>query len=67
MNENKYWLSLWGILGLTTVLVTTSALLYNQGKNEKILRADTCIKAALIEGGYTQQAMTICGLIGATK
>jgi len=60
MNENTFWLIVWSMLGLTIILVIGMSLIYNQGKNEKLLAATSCFQLVTIEGGYVEHRMALC-------
>lgn len=60
INENSLYASAWlsGIALIASLFI--SALAYNHYKNKLILRADTCEKAAFIEGAYSDRVIAVC-------
>jgi len=62
-SSEKFWLSIFSSGFIAVTIITCAGLEYQDSKNEKILRADTCIEAVLIEGDGYGRLLAICGLI----
>lgn len=60
MNDNNFWLSVWAIAVAGIVAIIVSVALYANSKNRLILQADTCEKAALIDGVYSTAEIALC-------
>ena len=60
MNDSTSFLVAVAFVVLGVISLIGMALKYNQTKNELISKADSCYKAALIEGG---SLLPICGLM----
>ena len=50
LNENAFWYLLWSTITALLLGAIVAGLIYTNAKNEKILRADSCIKVVAIEG-----------------
>ena len=50
MNDDKFWLILWGtvIAGLVAIVITSA--FYHNAKNAKVLQATECFQIAALSG-----------------
>ena len=60
MNENGFWYALWSTIAVCVVIVAIAGLMYSNHKNELILQADTCEKAAMIDGSSYETGLMVC-------
>ena len=60
MNEDAFWYSITATFAACIAIIAIAGFIYTNHKNELILQADTCEKAALIEGSSYEIGLMVC-------